>query len=1452
MLVLADQLEAAVQHSLRRALRRTAAQFQPALTAAGDSPAGLGPSDLNVLQTYWQEEVDGVLVPYVGEVYTGSAATVALGLAEGFPVGEAGVSLLPDDLELAYMKTVTGDFVGIGAEAWQDARTVLVDGIAQGQSIPQIAAQLQQVTDATERAATRTARTAVHSAAEAGSLSQLVFLGYQDHEVQKEWVAVHDDRTRPTHVAADGQRVRLYGQFEVGASHLNFPGDPAGAWNEIWQCRCTTFFHTDVTPAKRCDGGEDCVGGPPEPAPTTRLSLGQLRRQAVQRGLVLPPDTTKTQLIEAIAADQQAAVERAFGEVRARFEELGLPPVARAVAGPAAEAAGAEPVAIVPRAALLRPKTVEGVKDVWQREMKRITGRDIPVSIPTSVPSPTSVLTVREYAEGVLRGLEAFPDAQLLRVEFAAGLPADEYAHVIGGVIRFNGRLANEKNRPLLISSLRDDIAKWDQGLSGWYTRGDGTPASMALHEFGHILDIDTLDSRVHTEALLRMDTLARQAGVDTDTWIHREISAYAGSDAPEMVAEAFADVLLRGAQASVASRRIYELLEREYLANGGRAGASPGSQAARAVARPAEGPAVRQVLQEARTTGAVERVFREEYERITGRPMERRQTVSFAGSAATAREHAEGILRGLERFPDVRIDSVGVISGVTDDAYATAGGGRISFSYRYTSPDGRKAYLESLQKDVANWDKGVQEWGLGIFRRSGFHPRGTGNPQATAVHEFGHVLDLETLRSSIRADLDALLERRFEEGVRLGRPAGETALIDVEDLIFREVSGYATKNRTELVAEAFSDVMVNGTGASQLSRDIFALLEDAYRARGHTVGGTGAAPGIAPTVARVVPKTPVARAVAQPAELPLARRPVAELRQLARDRGLTVPAGARKADLVRLLEQGPPTELQQAAQAARARQALIDTHRGIGETLAEVLENVRNGADPETVARLAQGTARRLGVPQRTVNTLLTAVRTGDPERIRTAVAKLARTAKVTLDPVAELVPFDRTAMQAVGKATIRNGQKVQVLRPGVVADVNGETVRLSKSVVRELTAEEVQTIERRALREAARVQAAQIAAARGTADLLAEVDQLLAQKAEVKVIRERLDRKLLEPEQLFAGADEAVRAALATALDTGDLAQVRAVVTRQTTRSKLKPISKAGTKTKFDPDTMEPVGAEIKAGTQVTVVTRGASVTLPDGTVVQLAKAKVTPVAPKPVKAMKVAERPTLAMQGEKAPAAAIRTMHRLSDPDTGMKARISGITHGANNFENDYAQFRGWSQVDIEISSAVDPDLGGYATVIISPDGRTVYFPALALEAEAQGQGFVTRLMGTLFERYQAAGVKTLGIRANADVGGYAWARAGFSFFDGSARAEFARYARAYARGEAVKRYTPQHAVFGANLRAKLDPATRKAILAVADNPNAQPIDYAMIGHVGGSKLWPGKEFMLGSFWRGKIEL
>lgn len=114
-------------------------------------------------------------------------------------------------------------------------------GILTGRSSHEIAADLlTRVQDMSVTSAIRAARTAVTAAENGGRQASYEKAAAMGIEMEREWMATKDARTRPEHGAADGQRVAVDEPFIVGGQRLMTPGDTAhgaSGWN-IYNCRC--------------------------------------------------------------------------------------------------------------------------------------------------------------------------------------------------------------------------------------------------------------------------------------------------------------------------------------------------------------------------------------------------------------------------------------------------------------------------------------------------------------------------------------------------------------------------------------------------------------------------------------------------------------------------------------------------------------------------------------------------------------------------------------------------------------------------------------------------------------------------------------------------------------------------------------------------------------------------------------------------------------------------------------------------------------------------------------------------------------------------------------------------------------------------------------------------------------------------------------------------------------
>ena len=115
-------------------------------------------------------------------------------------------------------------------------RSALLQGVLQGDSVDKIANRLQGVTDMSKTAAIRNARTMTTGADNAGRIESYHEAESLGIEVQKQWLATMDSRTRASHVHLDGEVRDVDEYFSNG---LMYPSDPDGEPSEVYNCRCT-------------------------------------------------------------------------------------------------------------------------------------------------------------------------------------------------------------------------------------------------------------------------------------------------------------------------------------------------------------------------------------------------------------------------------------------------------------------------------------------------------------------------------------------------------------------------------------------------------------------------------------------------------------------------------------------------------------------------------------------------------------------------------------------------------------------------------------------------------------------------------------------------------------------------------------------------------------------------------------------------------------------------------------------------------------------------------------------------------------------------------------------------------------------------------------------------------------------------------------------------------------
>lgn len=122
----------------------------------------------------------------------------------------------------------------------QQIQSVMLQGILQGESIPQLARRLRnEVSDTNRKASIRNARTMATTAENAGRMDAFNRAESKGIKMSKTWIATLDERTRHAHRLLDGVTIPNDDVFVTEYGELKYPGDPAGDPADIYNCRCT-------------------------------------------------------------------------------------------------------------------------------------------------------------------------------------------------------------------------------------------------------------------------------------------------------------------------------------------------------------------------------------------------------------------------------------------------------------------------------------------------------------------------------------------------------------------------------------------------------------------------------------------------------------------------------------------------------------------------------------------------------------------------------------------------------------------------------------------------------------------------------------------------------------------------------------------------------------------------------------------------------------------------------------------------------------------------------------------------------------------------------------------------------------------------------------------------------------------------------------------------------------
>lgn len=189
----------------------------------------INPRELEIIIT----EVNAHIDDAIEEAYNSGMMVIKSAYEKGVDYGNgdlkprASMIVPPDPAELDFLSGYNLDLIkGLGEDVKKDVKRVIRDGIANGKSVNQVAADLRKVLRLKEWRINTIARTEVMRAANYGRYSAWKRSGVVKG---KEWVTAWDDRTCDICMGLDGERRRLDAPFSIGV--MMPPAHP--------NCRCT-------------------------------------------------------------------------------------------------------------------------------------------------------------------------------------------------------------------------------------------------------------------------------------------------------------------------------------------------------------------------------------------------------------------------------------------------------------------------------------------------------------------------------------------------------------------------------------------------------------------------------------------------------------------------------------------------------------------------------------------------------------------------------------------------------------------------------------------------------------------------------------------------------------------------------------------------------------------------------------------------------------------------------------------------------------------------------------------------------------------------------------------------------------------------------------------------------------------------------------------------------------
>jgi hypothetical protein len=240
-----QQAEASIFQVAWDLLKEWAAKIRRAVFRTSGVP---DPFAIFTTEPWFERELENTVMVEVREVVDWAALDV-----DDDPIPDSNARTI------TYLQTARNRLARVPDSVFSQINRMTMDATTKGWSAEELAQEIDQILvdtgqDRWRNRALTIARTEAVGAYNAGTFQGFLSLSSSlGGHWEKGWLSTEDERTRPTHVKADGQRVPLTSAFSVGGFPGMFPGSPELPAQEVINCRCSMLLLRPGEPINYAD-----------------------------------------------------------------------------------------------------------------------------------------------------------------------------------------------------------------------------------------------------------------------------------------------------------------------------------------------------------------------------------------------------------------------------------------------------------------------------------------------------------------------------------------------------------------------------------------------------------------------------------------------------------------------------------------------------------------------------------------------------------------------------------------------------------------------------------------------------------------------------------------------------------------------------------------------------------------------------------------------------------------------------------------------------------------------------------------------------------------------------------------------------------------------------------------------------------------------------------------------